>query len=73
MALHLSENTTLEMLNLSLNPIMEEGGEALKEGVEANKTITKLNVDISLPPVLFDALFRAGGGKKGKKKKKKKK
>lgn len=73
LAANLSENITLTTLNLNMNPIAEAGAEALKEGVAGNQTLTALNVDISLPEVVFDALYRAGGKKKKGKKKKKKK
>lgn len=74
LAAHLLENTTLTTLLLDMNPLQEIGADTLKEGVDGNKTITALNVDISLPEVVFDALTRSGGGgKKGKKGKKKKK
>jgi len=73
LATHLTENTSLTTLNLNMNPLSEIGADAFKEGVAGNKTITALSVDIALPEVVFDALYRAGGGKKGKKGKKKKK
>ena len=73
LAASLAENQTLTTLNLNMNPLADAGAEALKEGVAGNKTLTALNVDISLPEVLFDSLYRAGGKKKKGKKKKKKK
>lgn len=72
LAVNLADNTTLATLNLNLNPIGDVGAEALKEGVGGNKTLAALNVDISLPELLFDSLYRAGGKKKKGKKKKKK-
>jgi Ran GTPase-activating protein (RanGAP) involved in mRNA processing and transport len=72
----LSQNATLETLDIDQNHLNPIDVEALIKGLANNKTLTTLLVDSNLDKELFAALSRSGGGKKkkgkGKKKKKKK-
>lgn len=75
----LKVNNTLLELKFDENPIGEKGAQALFDtGVfdkkEGNTSLKIFTVDVKIPEMLFEALFRGGGGggKKGGKKGKKK-
>ena len=66
--------TKISSVDMLYNRIGGPGAEILLpcvDGEHANKNISEFLVDLTIPMVLFDKLYKAGGGKKGGKKGKK--